>query len=397
MIIPAHKIKIVYPRYQSVASLQALQSIIGLADLANPAWVKDHSTEYNYRLRDFRNSGLHGIYLGTSETLNTQIVSKYVQNPTYNSVYFDKLSKFPQYKLRENTNVKCKRDPQKADVVVISNTKTQFDYSQTKFPTSREPYDRKFYILYSSTTDLYYLIYEMPCDRKQYASQQAGDLFDAYLPTIKSGVIINSTHYAKFIDILKTEEIIPSDAELKYTTRIAVISSLQQYNFIYNIYNTYMKVIYDTDLDQFVCNQLKDITSDDLETLEKMLMSSDGSVVGLGIKLISTYNVNKYKCTIGLLLCRTWENIRYNSVRSSTAFKMLCESLNLATKELGNDDWSFKRMAAKLYNQENIDEQDKHYCREQVLSRIKQGISAEFERLTKSLEAFDFNMSFEIK
>ena len=94
MIIPAHKIKIIYPRYQSVASLQALQSIIGLADLANPAWVKDHSTEYNYRLRNFRNSGLQGIYLGTSVTLNAQITSKYVQNPTYNSVYFDKLSKF---------------------------------------------------------------------------------------------------------------------------------------------------------------------------------------------------------------------------------------------------------------------------------------------------------------
>ena len=98
-----------------------------------------------------------------------------------------------------------------------------------------------------------------------------------------------------------------------------------------------MQIIYDTELDKFICEGLMPITEDDINTLHNMLSSNDNSVVGLGLKLLSSYDITSDPLSIVLLLHKYWSKIRYNDVAKSVGFKQVITSLQIDENYLGKN------------------------------------------------------------
>lgn len=98
-----------------------------------------------------------------------------------------------------------------------------------------------------------------------------------------------------------------------------------------------MQIIYDTELDKFICEGLMPVTEDDINTLHNMFSSNDNSVVGLGLKLLSSYDITSDPLSIVLLLHKHYGNIRYNDAYKSVGFKQVLNSLQINEDYLGHN------------------------------------------------------------
>ncbi|MBO7693462.1 MAG: hypothetical protein J6T10_12600 [Methanobrevibacter sp.] len=60
--------------------------------------------------------------------------------------------------------------------------------------------------------------------------------------------------------------------------------------------------ITDNELDKIICGMCPEPTYDEVTSLIDMLNSEDASVVQLGVKMLTGFNVEKYKLTFKLIL-----------------------------------------------------------------------------------------------
>ena len=130
------------------------------------------------------------------------------------------------------------------------------------------------------------------------------------------------------------EGIIPADCTLFYSGKCYFFTDNSEYEQVNNILNNYMKVIYDTELDKFVSNNLSTLTEDDLKSLSGMLGSQDPTVVGMGIKLLSGYNIPDSVCSVGVLLMSNWNTITSNSAFKSVGFQQILNTLGISEREV---------------------------------------------------------------
>lgn len=340
---------------------------------------------YSYNYTSWNcNSSLQkciGIYLGDTYSIENIINAKHSSNnlSTFNKVYFDPLCTYPRQRLNTLTNIKRCIDPTKADSVIIS--KPLFENYWVKAVTC----DRKIedvLVLYSSTESCYYIIDYEP---NLLPNSQYNTIFQTILSQVVNNKLTGLTRYASG---LINSGILPSDTQVYYSGKVILLKNNSEITFINNLLNKYMIVTYDTELDKFISTSLQKPTSEDLESLGKMLSSSDESVVGMGIKLLSTFDINQSVCSIGMLIAENYDNIFKLSAAKSVGFHQVLSTLGLDKKDL--DRYDAMKIANELYkNSENTED------RENVRLLAKQQISMLVERYAERLVTEKFgNMGF---
>lgn len=155
-----------------------------------------------------------------------------------------------------------------------------------------------------------------------------------------------------------------------------------------------MKIIYDTELDKFVSNNLSNLTEDDLKSLSGMLGSQDPTVVGMGIKLLSGYNIPDSVCSVGILLMSNWNTITSNSAFKSVGFQQILNTLGISEREVysGITD----NIINKLYKSSTNDA-DKEKARKIVIDKLKKSFEKKWAEHKSQLDAIPMNFDFTLE
>ena len=212
----------------------------------------------------------------------------------------------------------------KADKVVIS----KYEPMYVK-PTAYQLNEVKPYLAYSPSEDVYYYFNMVRNPRRDTGWPKAVSQFNHIYKKYSS-----TGHQTELYEILKQLSIIPDDSFV-LPDDVWLLTE-QDYKYIDNITNKYMQLIYDTELDKFICEGLMPVTEDDINTLHNMFSSNDNSVVGLGLKLLSSYDITSDPLSIVLLLHKHYSKIRYNDAYKSVGFKQVINSLQITEDYLGH-------------------------------------------------------------
>lgn len=267
----------------------------------------------------------YGLFIGEKPNLDEIIKSKINNNINVSDkLYFDANCTYPRFKL-STKDVKRTIKLDKADKVVISKYNPIYVNPRSSYINDTKPY-----LVYSPSEDVYY-----------YFNQVRNPYYDRGWP--KSIVQFNNIykkysstgHQTELYEILKCLSIIPNDSFV--LPEDVWLLTEQDYKYIDNITNKYMQIIYDTELDKFICEGLMPVTEDDINTLHNMFSSNDNSVVGLGLKLLSSYDITSDPLSIVLLLHKHYGKIRYNDAYKSVGFKQVLNSLQIDEDYLGNN------------------------------------------------------------
>ena len=266
----------------------------------------------------------YGLLLGEKLNLDEIIKSKINNNINVSDkLYFDTNCTYPRFKL-STKDMKRTIKLDKADKVVIS----KYDpvYIQ---PHSYHLNEIKPYLVYSSSEDVYYYFNMIRCPIRDNGWPKAISQFNQIYKKYSS-----TGHQTELYEILKRLSIIPNDSFV--LPEDVWLLTEQDYKYIDNITNNYMQIIYDTELDKFICEDLMPVTEDDINTLHNMFSSNDNSVVGLGLKLLSSYDITSDPLSIVLLLHKHYSKIRYNDAYKSVGFKQVINSLQITEDYLGH-------------------------------------------------------------
>lgn len=359
-----------------------LKDYIGLAPLG--VTIYNESFKDTYKLWEYRYRNIEspitakGIYLGDSDDIHNEIISKI--NPaspnTFKTLYFDKFCKYPRFKVSELTKIKRCTDPSKADSIIISPHKfnTYKGYSSVYTDSSKDAL-----VLFSATNNCYYFI-DFLIDYLHNFDQTKK--FKILLNNYLGDQILNINTWGQ---VLINSGILPNDSKKIYYGKVVLLNR-DDTEFINNLSTKYMLLTYDTELDKLISNNLQSPTNEDIDTLDKMLSSTDSSIISMGLKLLSNYNLSNFKGSIGIIIANNWNHIKFNPTSRSIGFQQTLDSLGLSIKKLNT--FSFEVIINKLY--ENISNDDRKYVKKVVISKIKNelmsSILSRYEKSFSSLE-----------
>lgn len=267
----------------------------------------------------------YGLLIGEKPNLDEIINSKINNNINISDkLYFDTNCTYPRFKL-STKDMKRTIKLDKADKVVISKYNPIYVEPDCYYLKTVTPY-----LVYSPSEDVYYYFNVVRNPSRDNGWPKSISQFNQIYKKYSS-----TGHQTELYEILKTLSIIPNDSFI-LPENVWLLTE-QDYKYIDNITNNYMQIIYDTELDKFICNGLMPVTEDDINTLHNMFSSNDNSVVGLGLKLLSSYDITSDPLSIVLLLHKHYSKIRYNDAYKSVGFKQVITSLQINEEYLGNN------------------------------------------------------------
>lgn len=185
----------------------------------------------------------------------------------------------------------------------------------------------------------------------------------------------------------------PKDCSVFYFGPV-ILTNTENTIFIKNLYSNYMKLIYDTELDKFINNGLQKPTDEDLDTLNRMIASTDESIVGMGLKLLSNYDLQDYVCAIGIMLAQNWQKVRNSSVSKSVGFEQVLTTLNIDKKIFNGYD--INKTINKLYSKSN-NSKDKEVARKIVIARLTKELQKGWDNLVKHFNNLNLSFNFTIE
>lgn len=215
-------------------------------------------------------------------------LKKYLKNnlstvksiPEKSKLYFDKSSKFPRFKLEQTDYKRCIKID-KADYIVAKAEAPSCNY----------------YTAYVS-------IIETP---------------DGYYGTREN---LTKTDCHNLLNVVMSSIIIHNDS-IKYKL---TQSELVYLNCITNKYSVPM--ILDDDLNSTVDKLNPVLTIDDVDQIYTMLKSSDPETAGLGLKILTNYNVSETPCSTRFILGSTHNEWRWSNAKTGVSVKNMLESID---------------------------------------------------------------------
>lgn len=380
MLLNKETSKIKYIDFHFSESHTQFNEFIQVVDLGS---IGPRGTEYTDYSWDgtIRPACVYGIWIGKQPNLENIIKSKINNNISVSDkLYFDANCKFPRFKLASK-DMKRTIKLNNANKVVIS------EYSPTYYKTSaRYLHTVQPYLVYSPSEDIYYYI---------------SSIRDAYYDTCHKSSIANfcqcykkyssSSHRTELYDILKYTQILPNDAFV-LQDEIYLLNE-KDYKYIDNIINNYMQIIYDTELDKFICDGLLPIEEDDINTLYSMLSSNDSSVVGMGLKLLSSYDINSDPMAIVILLNKYWNRIYRNDAIKSVGFQQVLTSLQIDIACLGNNQNKLMNKVFDACITEESKIKAREAVRQMVLRETQEFINKQLNELSRYELTYDLTVN----
>ena len=381
MLLNKETSKIKYIDFHFSESHTQFNEFIQVVDLGSIGPRGTMYNAYGWECSIIKPADTYGIWIGKQPNLENTIKSKINNNISVSDkLYFDANCKFPRFKLASK-NMKRTIKINNADKIVLSK------YTPTYYKTSSGWLKNvKPYLVYSPSEDTYYymsnvrdLSYDRSCNKR---IEKFNTNYKKYSST---------GHQTELYDILKYTQIIPNDAFVLQDE--VYLLNERDYKYIDNIINNYMQIIYDTELDKFICDGLLPIGEDDINTLYSMLSSNDSSIVGMGLKLLSSYDINSDPMAIVILLNKYWNRIERNDAVKSVGFQQVLTSLQINKNDLG-------RHQNKLMNQvfdACITEESKIKAREavrqMVLRETQEFINKQLNALSRYELTYDLTIN----
>lgn len=324
MLLNKETSKIKYIDFHFSESHTQFNEFIQIVDLGS---IGPRSTVYrDNKHNDWIQPGCcYGLLLGEKPNLDEIIKSKINNNVNVSDkLYFDANCTYPRFKL-STKDMKRTIKLDKADKVVISKYNPIYVRPDSYYLNEVKPY-----LVYSPSEDIYYYFNNVRKSSFDNGWPKSVSQFNQIYKKYSS-----TGHQTELYEILKRLSIIPNDSFV--LPEDVWLLTDQDYKYIDNITNKYMQIIYDTELDKFICEGLMPVTEDDINTLHNMFSSNDNSVVGLGLKLLSSYDITSDPLSIVLLLHKHYGKIRYNDAYKSVGFKQVINSLQIDENYLGNN------------------------------------------------------------
>lgn len=186
---------------------------------------------------------------------------------------------------------------------------------------------------------------------------------------------------------------LPSDCYIFYFGEI-ILTTEKENQFINNIYSTYMKITYDTDLDSFINIALQKPGQEELDTINRMLSSTDESVVGMGLKLLTNYDLSESICSIGIIIANNWNNITRSTVSNSVGFEHVLSLLKIDKHEFSHRDEKF--IINKLYDTSTNDN-DKMKARNIVVNKVALELQKTLDRYRDRFPNLNLSFNFTVE
>lgn len=274
-------------------------------------------------------------------------------------LYFGKTSKFPRFKLSES---KLKRTikPEKATAFIVGS----LEYTPRYFDYLLED-EVAYYILSKD------YIRNVCYNQLKTIEKWGSDWFK----------YIQDNHLFYGSEIKKLDDTVC----IRCSSKVAF-----DLNNILN--NTYTNLITDNMLDQFVNKKFDILTKDDVDSICDMLDSNDDAIRGMGLKMLTGFNVQETPLTVRIILGLR-NKLKYCNEWNSTGVKQIRESINWQ----GFGDFPYNTYSF-LQSGENYSEYDKNLCRDIVIKRELEYLDIYINRLKESnaFQLFGLNLNYDI-
>ena len=361
-----HKIKVVllnflWNDYALYTPRHSLEGYVCLRDLVLCKYYNDISV-YKWDNPHPSVNNAIGIYLGTAESITMKIESK--RNPndpkSFKKVFFDPSCTYPRFRLKELTSIKRCLNPSQADSVIISNFNLH-NY-EPKVLVTDTPLSDVHMVLYSKKENCYYFLDYIP-NKLPNAKE---DLEFQHL--LSSTASPGTTGLHRWASALINYGILPKDCELLYYGKVVLLDSKELVNTVTSIFTKYNQITLDTELESFVTSNLKTLTKEDLDSIDKMLSSKDFATVDVGLNLLLSYNVQPSACSLALILYKHRKSIAFSPVFKSNKFIHFLSTIGLTSRDFS---LNIGKIVDKMYKNNIGSAEDREYVREKIAQDIR--------------------------
>lgn len=236
-------------------------------------------------------------YKDLVKKVNDTIVTSVKEGST---LYFDKSSKFPRFKLSQTSYKRCIKI-EKADCIIAK----KFDASQINLYTNCDCY------IFENEYGTLCVVPESYI--KSYANGSVKDFFE---------LLKNLDSYPD----LKEEPI--------YKGRLCCVCKTPSIYLENLINNKPLPIMEDTTLDNEVNKTFEKITEEDIETIIPMLNSSDYESVSLGLKLLSNTNIIEAPYLTTAILVYTFSNWCGNQAKNTVSVAQMFDTLHFSSRNI---------------------------------------------------------------
>lgn len=333
-----------------------------------------------------------------SESSKKEADANYINNSKV--LYFDSNSKFPRFKLPSKFK-RCIK-PENADVVVYNSinvnglNSTYYNFRGITYVFEVPNVNNSLNINNVDEDDEDSILLLIPSKRyfshaflideyKYYNTPNHGT-YDPY--KLEEEFNHNSAEYLIKYDCL------PNDAKLIYKGPVCRVLP-KDISLVRNIIqnDVYKHIICDESLDKIINSTYPDITDKDFDSISNMLCSTDESVQSLGLKSLTTYNVNKYKWTVHFLLYENITKLKSNKTWQSASVKQMRDSIKFVDN-CGTSNILRSAMRILNYNREDgISQEDLSICRNILLPKIKDALDDQIDSLKELADFFKIKIS----
>lgn len=218
-------------------------------------------------------------------------------------IYFHPKSKFPRFKLMR-TDYKRTIKPDKCDCIVVPEVPERWIYI---YPKMR--------------------IYKDKCSNDLFGISKG--IYDARFSDEK--------HFLECIKLWNN-----ADLEFVQTTNIAEVNKENSFAIDVLLGKYTKPIITDTVLDLEISKSLPIISESDIDSIDSMLDSTDQSVVEMGLKLLTGFNVFETPTIIKTLLYKHWNVATSNKALNSVAVRKMLNSVDADRKYIGQfPNWAY--------------------------------------------------------
>lgn len=303
------------------------------------------------------------VFLQSFSSFETQLKALNIKPKSGDKLYFHKTSNYPRFKLQYSDFKRCIK-LESADVVVYDSL--QFDKTIKSYNTA---------INYRATHSECVFIKDN----------------DKYILATTSDFAKISSRNEILPEMIKNN-LVDENAEILYSGNVVSNMYGRNWNdFIVNVIeNIFPGVISDTDLDAMINGNCETLDEESLMSIQDMLQSTDSTVVGMGLKLLTNYNVDQYRATIKVMLDCNIQNIKNSSAWNLTAIKQLRQTLNY--KEPYNLSFPNCILCNPLDKNIKYSPQDLDLVHKIVAKGVKNYISSQNKQLEKNLAIYKINI-----
>ena len=237
----------------------------------------------------------NGIIYPKRDLTNINIFESKTLKPE-SVLYFDAGSGFPRFKLSMTDSKRCIKIP-KADYIIVSGN------NDFKSPSYN-------YVVIEDNSSIYFV------------------LEDDWNTWFNNSIVLFKNTCSAYHNFNGDPKVIYNGRVNSYTKESVWLAKYTEGEYS-------IPYLTDKQLDKIICEMCPEPTYEEFESILDMLNSEDASVVQLGVKMLTGYNVDKYKLSMRLILYTrvNW----YVFTKNTVGTKQLIDTLDLYTYYICND------------------------------------------------------------